>query len=71
MNICVQLAAYEQLLTVKGIGTILAQTITLETGDINRFPTVGNSALYCRCVDSTKISNGKRTGQGHVKNGNP
>src|SRR5262249_23451548 len=32
--------AYEQLLTVDGIGTILAQTITLETGAISRFPTV-------------------------------
>src|SRR6266567_1859136 len=64
-------AAYEQLLTVDGIGTILAQTITLETGAISRFPTVGNYASYCRCVDSTKISNGKRKGTGNVKNGNP
>src|SRR6185437_10761678 len=63
--------AYEQLLTVDGIGTILAQTITLETGAISRFPTVGNYASYCRCVDSTKVSNGKRKGQGNVKNGNP
>src|SRR6266487_392594 len=63
--------AYEQLLTVDGIGTILAQTITLETGAISRFPTVGNYASYCRCVDSTKISNGKRKGTGNVKNGNP
>src|SRR3989441_7704542 len=63
--------SYEQLLTVNGIGTILAQTITLETGDIHRFPTVGNYASYCRCVDSNKISNGKRKGQGNVKNGNP
>jgi len=63
--------AYEQLLTVKGIGPILAQTIALETGDIRRFPTVGNYASYCRCVESTKLSNGKRKGQGNVKNGNP
>jgi transposase len=63
--------SYEQLLTVDGIGTILAQTIALETGTIGRFPTVGNYASYCRCVDSTKISNGKRKGQGNVKNGNP
>jgi transposase len=63
--------AYEQLLTVDGIGTILAQTITLETGLIGRFPTVGHYASYCRCVNSTKISNGKRKGQGNVKNGNP
>ena len=63
--------SYEQLLTVDGIGTILAQTITLESGDMGRFPTVGNYASYCRCVNSTKISNGKRKGQGNVKNGNP
>src|SRR5438094_7466587 len=63
--------SYEQLLTVAGIGTILAQTIALETGDIRRFPSVGNYASYCRCVDSNKISNGKRKGQGNVKNGNP
>jgi len=36
--------AYEQLLTVKGSGPIVAQTIALETGDIRRFPTVGNYA---------------------------
>jgi transposase len=63
--------SYEQLLTVAGIGPILAQTITLETGDIRRFPTVGNYASYCRCVDSTKLSNGKRKGTGNVKNGHP
>ena len=55
--------SYEPLLTVPGIGTILAQTITLETGAISRFPSVGNHASYCRCVDSSKLSN--------VKNGNP
>src|SRR5499433_2468681 len=63
--------SYEQLLTVQGIGTILAQTITLETGAISRFPTVGNYASYCRWVDSTKISNGKRKGTGNVQNGHP
>jgi transposase len=66
-----QTSAYEQLLTVKGIGPILAQTITLETGDVRRFPAVGNYASYCRCVDSTKLSNGRRKGTGNVKNGNP
>ena len=63
--------AYEQLLTVNGIGTILAPTIVLETGAIGRFATVGTYASYCRCVRSTKISNGKRKGQGNVQNGNP
>jgi transposase len=32
---------------------------------------VGHYASYCRCVDSTKISNGKCKGQGHGKHGNP
>jgi transposase len=63
--------AYAQLQTVDGIGTILAQTIVLETGDIGRFPSVGNYASYCRCGGSTKTRNGKRKGQGNVKNGNP
>jgi hypothetical protein len=63
--------SYEQVLTVQGIGTILAQTITLETGAISRFPTVGHYASYCRCVDSTKLSNGKRKGTGNVKNCHP
>ena len=48
------------LKTVPGIGQILALTIMLETGDIRRFPTVGNFASYCRCVGSQKISNGKK-----------
>ena len=63
--------AYEQLLSVNGIGEILAQTIILETGPIDRFASVGNYASYCRCVKSTKLSNGKRKGQGNVKNGHP
>ena len=63
--------SYEQLLTVQGIGTIWAPPSALETGAISRFPSVGHYASYCRCVDSTKISNGKRKGTGNVKNGNP
>jgi len=58
------------LKTVPGIGEILALTIMLETGDIGRFPSVGNFASYCRCVGSQKISNGKKKGQGNTKNGN-
>lgn len=58
------------LKTMPGIGQILALTIMLETGDIRRFPSVGNFASYCRCVGSQKISNGKKKGQGNTKNGN-
>ena len=61
--------SYEQLLTVAGMGTILAQTIALATGDNRYFPTVGNSASSCRWVGSNKISHGKRTGTGN--NGTP
>lgn len=62
--------AFQSLLTVPGIGQTLALTIMLETGEIGRFPTVGQFASYCRCVGSTKLSNGKRKGQGNTKNGN-
>jgi len=62
--------AFRYLLTVNGIGPILALTIMLETGDIRRFSTVGHFASYCRCVGSEKMSNGKRKGSGNTKNGN-
>jgi len=61
---------FRHLLTVAGIGQTLALTIMLEAGDMHRFPTVGQWASYCRCVNSTKLSNGKRKGQGNTKNGN-
>ena len=61
---------FEFLKTVPGIGQILALTIMLETGNIARFPTVGDYASYCRCVGSQKISNGKKKGSGNTKNGN-
>jgi transposase len=62
--------AFRHLLTVSGIGPILALTIMLETGDIRRFGSVGRFASYCRCVRSEKLSNGKRKGSGNTKNGN-
>ncbi len=62
--------AFRYLKTVDGIGEILALTIMLETGEINRFGDVGNFASYCRCVKSEKLSNGKRKGSWNTKNGN-
>ena len=62
--------AYKMLLTVDGIGKILALTIMLETGNISRFESVGNYSSYCRCVDSSRISNGKKKGVNNKKNGN-
>jgi transposase len=61
--------AYKKL-PVAGIGKILAITIMLETGNIRRFREVGNYSSYCRCVSSTKFSNGKNKGKGNKKNGN-
>ena len=61
---------YRYLLSIGGIGPILALTIMLETGNIERFQTVGNFTSYCRCVGSEKLSNGKKKGKGNTKNGN-
>jgi len=61
---------YKKLLTVPGIGDILASTIMLETGDIGRFREVGNYVSYARLVGSSYMTNGKRKGSGNTKNGN-
>jgi len=61
---------YRKLLTVPGIGKILAQTIMLETGDISRFREVGHYVSYGRLVGSSYLTNGKRKGSGNTKNGN-
>ena len=63
-------AEYGLLNSVPGIGRILATTILLETGPIERFADVGNFASYARCVDSVHTSNGKKKGEGNSKNGN-
>jgi transposase len=63
-------SAYKKLLSVDGIGKILALTIMLETGEISRFSQVGNYSSYCRCVDSERKSNGKKKGENNKKNGN-
>ncbi len=65
-----QSTEYSNLLTVNGIGEALALTILLETGDIGRFPTVGDYSSYCRCVSSERSSNKKKKGEGNKKNGN-
>jgi transposase len=62
--------AFHYLKMVPGIGDILALTIMLEVGDINRFPEVGNFTSYCRCVPSQRLSDGKSKGSGNRKNGN-
>jgi len=61
---------YRYLLTLPGVGKILALTIMLETGPIVRFETVGDYVSYCRKVPSEWTSNGKKKGSGNKKNGN-
>ena len=63
-------AQFKNLHTVPGIGDILGLTIMLETGDVSRFATVGDYSSYCRCVDSKRLSNGKKKGENNRKNGN-
>jgi len=61
---------YEKLLTMPGVGMVLALTIMMETGDINRFVKVGNFTSYCRCARAKHWSNGKKKADNNRKNGN-
>ena len=61
---------YGLLTSAPGIGEVLAPVIMLEIGSIARFADVGNFASYARCVDSVRLSNSKKKGEGNVRNGN-
>jgi len=61
---------FELLKTIWGIGPILALTVMYETGEIKRFPGVGDYCSYARCVGSARWSNGKKKGENNTKNGN-
>lgn len=61
---------YSHLKTIPGVGKILALTIMLETGSVERFNKVGNYASYCRKVSSKWTSNEKSKCKGNKKNGN-
>jgi transposase len=68
----VKLAAqFAPLLSITGVGRILALSIMLETGEIARFGRVGHFASYARCVDTRRISNEKKKGSNNAKCGNP
>lgn len=62
--------SYQLLLTIPGVGKILALVIMLETGPIRRFATVGDYGSYCRKVPSQWTSNEKKKGSGNRKSGN-
>ena len=61
---------YKGLLTIPGVGKVLALTIMLETGPVSRFASAGNYASYCRKVPALRLSNAKVKGRGNRKNGN-
>jgi transposase len=61
---------FARLLTIPGVGKTLAVTISLEVGDIKRFPGPGDYVSYCRQVKSKRISNKKKKGSNNKKNGN-
>ena len=61
---------FNRIKSIPGIGEILGMTILLESGPMDRFNDVGNYASYCRCVNSKRISNGKKKAENNRKNGN-
>jgi transposase len=61
---------YDLLLSLPGVGRVLALTIMMETGPIDRFPDVGNYVSYCRKVPAARFSNDKKKGSTNRKNGN-
>ena len=63
-------AAFQRRVSLPGIGHILGLTIILETGPIGRFASAGDSASYCRTVNSRCESAGKKKGENNRKNGN-
>ena len=65
-----EIPIHDKLLTIPGIGRILAMTITMEVGDVKRFKTDGDFASYCRMVDARRLSNGKCKAENNQKCGN-
>jgi transposase len=59
------------LMTVPGIGRVLALTILFEIDTIGRFPTVKDFVSYCRLVKGSVASAGKVKGLCGGKMGNP
>ncbi len=70
LNCARELPCYTKLLSLPGVGRILAMTISMEVGEISRFKTAGHFASYCRTVDAKRISNNKKKGENNRKCGN-
>jgi transposase len=61
---------FYRLLSIPGVGKVLALTILYEVGDIRRFDDVGQFLSYARLVRPAKESAGKRVGVSNRKMGN-
>ncbi|MDB6030212.1 MAG: Transposase family protein [Verrucomicrobiales bacterium] len=61
---------YARLQSLPGVGKILVLFISMEVGDVKRFPSPGDFASYCRTVDAKRKSNGKKKEDNNQKCGN-
>lgn len=64
------LPQFQILLSIPGVGKVIALTIAYEAGNLERFEEAGDYISYCRCVDSANMSNDKQKGSNNRKNGN-
>jgi transposase len=62
--------AYQRLLSVPGVGKVLALVLLYEIHDIRRFPSAGQFLSYARLVRCAHESAGKVKGAGGRKIGN-
>ena len=62
---------FNSLMSIPGVGEILAFIILYETHDIGRFRSVQEYSSYCRVVKCQRSSGGKLKGDAHLKMGNP
>lgn len=59
-----------RLMSIPGVGLVLASIIRMEMGDVSRFAGVGDFVSYCRLAPSAHYSNGHKKGEGNRKCGN-
>ena len=62
---------FYRLMSIPGVGRILAMTMLYEMHDIKRFPKVGDFLSYCRLVKGSNESGGKQYKPTGAKIGNP
>jgi transposase len=62
--------AYQRLLSVPGVGKVLALVLLYEIHDVRRFPSAGQFLSYARLVRCARESAGKKKGTGGDRIGN-